>query len=381
MLVRLFLIAALAVSLTACSTSPGGRGGSTAGEYKIGKPYEINGVWYYPKEDYRYDETGIASWYGADFHGKRTANGESFDQNELTAAHRTLPMPSLVRVTNLENGRSVVVRVNDRGPFAHGRVIDLSRRGAQLLGFEGNGTAKVRVQLLEIESKAIADAAKRRGMTGYPTQTAAAAPKAPEAVMPPVAEQGVVIPEDAPVEERVAAAYGDVTSGTAPQSARRDAVESVRLDAPVAAVPLENEADKITRAVAAAPIARPVTQKQAAAPKLKVPVMAAVKEPKLTSVAGHQREGRFYPDAKVEQRPVKGGSSIYVQAGAFSVKSNAQKLKEKLSGLAPASISEATVNGSNFYRVRLGPMKNVDEADRILAKVLGTDKKARITVE
>ena len=97
------------------------------GHYKVGTPYKIKGVWYYPKVDYSYDETGIGAWYGPNFHQKLTANGEIFDQNALSAAHRTLPMPSVVRVTNLQNGRALVVRINDRGPFAHGRIIDLSR--------------------------------------------------------------------------------------------------------------------------------------------------------------------------------------------------------------------------------------------------------------
>lgn len=116
--------------------------------YKVGKPYQIAGIWYYPKENPDYDETGIASWYGRQFHGKRTANGDVFDMNKLTAAHKTLPMPVKVRVTNLGNGRSLVLLVNDRGPFAHGRIIDVSRRAAQLLGFQRQGTAKVRVTLL-----------------------------------------------------------------------------------------------------------------------------------------------------------------------------------------------------------------------------------------
>jgi rare lipoprotein A len=114
--------------------------------YKLGKPYKIAGRWYHPEEDPGYDETGLASWYGDDFHGRRTANGEIYDMNALTAAHPTLPMPTYARVTNLENGRSVVVRVNDRGPFAHNRVIDLSKQTARLLGFKHNGTAEVRVQ-------------------------------------------------------------------------------------------------------------------------------------------------------------------------------------------------------------------------------------------
>ncbi len=126
------------------------------GDYKVGNPYQVNGVWYYPAEDFSYDETGIASWYGPGFHGKATANGEVYDMNEMTAAHKTLQMPALVRVTNLENGRSIVLKVNDRGPFVNGRIIDVSRRGAQLLGFEGKGTAPVRVTVLSDESRSLA---------------------------------------------------------------------------------------------------------------------------------------------------------------------------------------------------------------------------------
>ena len=103
------------------TASPKGKG-----VYKVGKPYQIFGKWYYPAEELDYSETGIASWYGPKFHGKLTANGELFDQNLITAAHRTLPMPSAVRITNLENGRALNIRVNDRGPFARGRIIDVS---------------------------------------------------------------------------------------------------------------------------------------------------------------------------------------------------------------------------------------------------------------
>lgn len=113
------------------------------------RPYHINGRWYYPKDDPDYDETGIASWYGEPFHGRPTATGETYDQNEISAAHKTLPLPSVVSVTNLENGRMLRVRVNDRGPFVDGRIIDLSRRAAQLLGFEQKGTARVRVAVAD----------------------------------------------------------------------------------------------------------------------------------------------------------------------------------------------------------------------------------------
>lgn len=135
-------LCALAV-LAGCAVDKARHG---SGAYKVGTPYQIAGVWYYPKEDPFYDETGIASWYGSDFHGKATANGERYDMDALTAAHRTLPMPTVVRVTNLENGRSLRLRVNDRGPYARGRIIDVSRRAATLLGFQDRGTARVRVQ-------------------------------------------------------------------------------------------------------------------------------------------------------------------------------------------------------------------------------------------
>src|SRR5271165_5820719 len=135
---------------------PEGRG---VGTYRVGEPYEIKGVWYYPALDYNYDRTGVASWYGEQFEGRLTANGEIFDLNDLTAAHTTLPMPSIVQVTNLENGRSLQLRVNDRGPFVGGRLIDVSRRAAQLLGFESRGTTLVRVTVLKDESIAAAEEA------------------------------------------------------------------------------------------------------------------------------------------------------------------------------------------------------------------------------
>ena len=120
-------------------------------EYKLGSPYQIDHVWYYPSYEPYYSRTGIASWYGPSFHGRPTANGERFDMNEVSAAHPTLPLPSRVRVTNLENGRQLVLRVNDRGPFVDGRLIDLSRRAAQLLGFYRKGLAKVRVEYLGLD--------------------------------------------------------------------------------------------------------------------------------------------------------------------------------------------------------------------------------------
>lgn len=118
------------------------------GYYKVGSPYKVAGKWYHPKEDNSYDKVGIASWYGPNFHGRKTANNEVFNQFAFSAAHPTLPLPSYVRVTNVANGKSVIVRVNDRGPYAHGRLIDLSRKTAETLDVIKDGTAKVRVQYI-----------------------------------------------------------------------------------------------------------------------------------------------------------------------------------------------------------------------------------------
>src|SRR5690348_2199483 len=186
-LILCFAVSALLLGGCASGTH-GPEGNGSHGGYKVGDPYQINGVWYYPAEDWNYDETGIASWYGEDFHGKYTANGEVFNLNALTAAHRTLPMPSIVQVTNLENGRSIRLRVNDRGPFVRNRIIDVSRRAAQLLGFEAQGTAKVRVKILVPESIQVASLARHNGGDGKaPVATLAAAPRARVAVesLPP----------------------------------------------------------------------------------------------------------------------------------------------------------------------------------------------------
>ena len=119
------------------------RGG---GRDQTGRPYQVRGKWYYPKEDKSYTKVGAASWYGDAFHGRLTANGEVYDMTHLTAAHPTMPLPSYARVTNLKNGSSVIVRVNDRGPYSNGRIIDLSERAADMLDYAHSGTAKVKVE-------------------------------------------------------------------------------------------------------------------------------------------------------------------------------------------------------------------------------------------
>jgi rare lipoprotein A len=127
-------------------TAAPARARASRGGYKIGNPYQIAGRWYVPTPDLTYDRVGIASWYGAENHGRATANGETYDMMGLTAAHKTLAMPSYVYVTNLDNGRTLLLRLNDRGPFVDDRIIDVSRAAARALGFEGNGLARVRVR-------------------------------------------------------------------------------------------------------------------------------------------------------------------------------------------------------------------------------------------
>ncbi len=154
---RLLIMVSVTFALAACSGSPTKRlppnlptyDSEQGGNVKIGKPYKIAGQWYYPSHQPYYDEVGVASWYGPNFHGKKTANGETFNMNALTAAHKTLAMPTHVKVSNLENGRSIILRVNDRGPYVGTRVIDVSRRGAQILGFLDKGKTKVRVQAVD----------------------------------------------------------------------------------------------------------------------------------------------------------------------------------------------------------------------------------------
>jgi rare lipoprotein A len=170
--IRVVFALCSAALLAACGSTGGGRStippptGKPYAPYMVGKPYTISGRTYYPRENLRYDKTGIASWYGKKFHGRRTANGEHYDMNAMTAAHPTLPMPTIVRVKNLENGRSVVLRVNDRGPFVADRIIDVSRRAAERLGFIRSGTVRVRVtvlrrETLRLKNRAVAKAPQR----------------------------------------------------------------------------------------------------------------------------------------------------------------------------------------------------------------------------
>ncbi len=186
------------------AAKPAPRAVPAPGAVKIGNPYQVLGKTYVPADDRDYDTRGIASWYGPGFHALNTANGERYDQDALTAAHKTLPMPSYVEVENLDNGRRLVVRVNDRGPFVDGRIIDLSRRSAQLLGVDRAGTARVRVRRVFPDAETLAALA--------PPPVAAAQPPAPLRV--PVAQARAEVAEsDAiPAVATVAIPAGDAAA-------------------------------------------------------------------------------------------------------------------------------------------------------------------------
>ena len=145
-----WLACALGLALAACSSSDAVPPPSAAPgpHFKVGQPYQIDGRWYFPAFVTEYQATGIASWYGESYHGRPTANGEIYDMYALTAAHPTIQLPSVVEVMNLENGRSLILRVNDRGPFVEDRLIDLSYAAARELGFERQGLAHVEVRYL-----------------------------------------------------------------------------------------------------------------------------------------------------------------------------------------------------------------------------------------
>ena len=248
--------------------------------YKLGKAYVVEDVRYFPRFDPNYNETGIASWYGEPFHGRNTANGERYDMNELTAAHKTMPMPSAARVTNLENGRTLMLRVNDRGPFVAGRIIDISRRGAQLLGFYKKGTAKVRVEFIEFAPLTVItdrEQLKRRLDT----------------------EEVVAIKSEPTVE--------------------RPAITSQYLDAPQTEQGSSGN-DKLSSTI----------------------------EPKNgTTLTG-----------------------MFVQVGAFAERANAVNLSRRLSGLSRSVISATNISGRTLFRVRMGPIADFEQADRLLAQVI-----------
>ncbi|WP_094539558.1 septal ring lytic transglycosylase RlpA family protein [Brucella grignonensis] len=196
--------------VTSVQGKPLPRGG---GRNQVGKPYQVKGRWYYPKENKNYASTGRASWYGSAFHGRLTANGEIYDMTHLTAAHPTMPLPSYARVTNTFNGSSIIVRVNDRGPFERDRVIDLSQKAAEMLDYQHHGTADVKVEYvgrapLDGQDDAYLMASYRSGNGDPIGQPATGVMMAMNAPTPtPAGIAAMPVPQSSPFE--VNPAYGD----------------------------------------------------------------------------------------------------------------------------------------------------------------------------
>jgi rare lipoprotein A len=302
---RFCLTVALLAALTACGSRHHGPAVAQRGFYKVGNPYTVDGVTYVPTEEFRHTETGVASWYGPGFHGKSTANGEVYDQSDHTAAHRTLQMPCVLRVTNLDTGQSTIVRVNDRGPYARSRILDVSRAAAEELGMIGRGTARIRIDQLEAESLAMKQIALNGG--GPDEQRAALnqyiagyhpAPPVVAAPQPPPAAASTPSPPPTP----------PVTIYPAPPPG----------------------------APGAAPVPPPFQQGP---------------PPTVASIAASATGGYVQP-----------GSGFYVQTGAFSSMGNAEKQRGSITSYGSTEISPASSGGREVYRVRLGPYSTQEAA-------------------
>lgn len=264
------------------------------GEYKVGKPYQVGGVWYVPREQPNYDQTGVASWYGEQFHMKATANGETFDMATVSAAHTTLPLPSLVEVTNLDNGRRLVVRVNDRGPFVGDRIIDLSREAARQLGFERQGLARVRVKYV-----------------------------GPGPLLGP--DGGLRYANAKPFPTRLPAATAAATMASSADPVMEIAAAAPRAAPRAAAITSEALPPITGSAISSAPIP---------------PAPSAV--PAVTTAAA---------PVDVSAIPIK--SALRIQAGAFTSEVNAQRAVSQLSQAGRATIEPLDREGLTLYRVVL----------------------------
>jgi len=319
--------------------TPVPRGG---GVYRVGKAYKVRGKSYQPKFDPSHDEAGVASWYGDDFHGRRTANGEVYDMHAFSAAHRTLPLPSYVRVTNTTNGRSVVVRVNDRGPFHSDRIIDLSKRSAQLLDFHGRGVARVRVTYvgaapLDGNDDWLVTTVKANGVPVPPQEVARLAPIPDWAVHP--------VGQKSPIQLALAD-----TLAPLPQPRPRE--EPVQLASAGAFVP--------TSAPRPAPLAAtPQPPVPALAAPVNAPVILASTAPAVLS-GDHERKGG--------QRLIFG-----VNAGSFRDPAEAFRIRDGLSPLGQAVVDPVNVSGITFYQVRLAPLFGQPAAEKAVesARKLG----------
>jgi peptidoglycan lytic transglycosylase len=353
------LVLGIGLALAGCASGPGPGSGHRAG-FRIGQPnytvspYQVNGVWYYPKVDYSYDRTGTASWYGEQFNERPTSDGEIFDMNELSAAHKTLPLPSVVEVTNLQNGRELQLRVNDRGPFVDGRLIDVSRRAAQLLGFERSGTAPVRVRVLKDQSIAVAEAAMHGG---YGPVGVAAAPRTRQTALAAAAP-----PRRLPPPVQMAAA-------TPPSLRAAEIIGAPVISAPRQSTPIPFDVRPVAPPARAA---EPPRFAMAAPPR---PAVAEAPRHYWPSLIAPAQAATLHGWVVFAPRRVaaatKNAGRIFIQAGAFAVPENAQRVRARIAALGSVEVVPTRGNGMRLYRVRLGPVSSEAAAAQLLDKVVG----------
>jgi rare lipoprotein A (peptidoglycan hydrolase) len=298
--------------------------------------YDVFGKRYFVmSSSFGYVERGVASWYGPGFHKVRTSMGEIYDMYGMTAAHKTLPLPAYVRVTNLENGRSCVVRVNDRGPFVGNRIIDLSYTAAAKLDMLRNGTAMVEVRVLQPQDPA--------GNTHLTTAALLPQTVAVGAGAAPSAAATASPPPSALIET-------PLTPPSAPPAAPPPAPAAAQAAAPAAP---GGPAPGAAAAAPVAPLASPASAPPGAPGSSSPPPAQAAAPPRIAL-------------APVTSAPVR---TLYVQAGAFADPANAERLAEKLrgGGYGRVFVRDDVIAGRKLYRVRIGPVPDVPEFDRIVA--------------
>ncbi|MDE2488324.1 MAG: septal ring lytic transglycosylase RlpA family protein [Alphaproteobacteria bacterium] len=365
-ILKLAVVAAAGASLAACASVhpeyatslsphaprvvPGGGG------YKIGAPYQVGGVWYVPREQPDYDKVGVASWYGDQFNLKATANGEIFDKNIPSAAHPTLPLPSLVEVTNLDNGRKLVVRVNDRGPYVGGRIIDLSEAAAHELGYERAGLAHVRVRYIGPAPLYGQDSLRYAKAEPSPQMKLAA--RAPRPA-PVTSSAGSFTRREAPhVLGQAVGKVAEVVLTSAPAPAAPSMIVESRL-APLTGKALPDLMPHAEAAPSAAPQTPVAEQVALASPKSQIP------SPQMA-----QAPARSAADAArlAQSAPAAVASDFKIQVGAFADPDNADRAVAMLARTGRASIVPMTRNGTTLYRVVL-EAANEDEAEALRQRV------------
>lgn len=310
------------------------------GTFKLGQPYKVAGKWYVPRDNPNYDEYGIASWYGADFHGRRTANGEVFDANALTAAHPTLPLPCYAYVTNVDNGRTVLVRVNDRGPYVNDRLIDMSYAAAKALGFVTKGRARVRVRYAGLAPLNGNDSRERQFLASQQWHQ-----QMPGRGVPP--------------PERAYASAEPRASGFAPEASDRWDPNAYRAalagkTVPPPPVPAQRSRAYVQTASLSEPQARQGRMSLMAAPQ------PAFDAPQPFAPA-RPFDGNQAFDAAGSGAASTYSGRAYVQVGIFRDRSNAERLRRELGTLGPVEVAPLQVgNGAEVYRVRVGPFTQGD---------------------